>query len=139
MSELRMWSYLRKQNDGLPKDMQLYMQRITDRLAQGVADVYWARNQTMTGWFEMKYVSKLGKRLDLRADQALWLAELAKVKVTAGVVVRHPEGWRWIPAVHSTEWVLWVQGKDWADIRRQQTWTNDDFNIPALLAAMWYL
>lgn len=78
-TEASLWRYIR---DGMGS--RWHAQRHEDRLSAGVPDVSFALDG-VDGWLELKVLSRWPTRpetpvrLGLRADQALWLRDRAKV------------------------------------------------------------
>lgn len=102
MSEASAWTTLRSHLVGM--DGRVHIQRLEDKLTGGIPDtnVCWSRD-TRPGiefWLEGKYVKELPKRqttkvkVDLRADQALWLETRQRAGGKAFVWIRVADyGW----------------------------------------------
>lgn len=107
MSEKQMWEYLRPKLAPLLK-----VERITERLNEGVSDVVYARSKTEMGWVELKVTSKPRGRIPWKSPaQPLFLTSWAARGVRAGVLVRVEEDnsfWYW-RADGTIEWNRIIQ------------------------------
>jgi hypothetical protein len=129
-SEKVMWEHMRDRVGEL-----MLMERITEKLNEGVPDVSWCHGETDTaGWLELKVLDKPAKTLMTEKRwvipfkspaQPLWLYRWAKNGGRAGVLLRTSDDmWIFWRAEGTVEWLKMIQSAEAFDVRNITNRTN---------------